>query len=112
SEQPQPELSLGARRRRRPAANSMIVLLHQNRLAFAVVPRVTQAMPTKKPLAFATLASVLLTATPALFSAAPIDLAAAHASDPVTLGWMVGAPPPADKMIRFADGSYYRFPQW
>ena len=32
-------------------------------------------------------------------------------SDPVKLGWMVGSPPPADKQIRFADGSFYRFPQ-
>ena len=35
----------------------------------------------------------------------------ARASDPVALGWMVGAPPPADKIIRFNDGSFYRFPQ-
>ncbi len=32
-------------------------------------------------------------------------------SDPVKLGWMVGSPPPADKLIRFADGSHLRFPQ-
>jgi CubicO group peptidase (beta-lactamase class C family) len=35
----------------------------------------------------------------------------AKASDPVTIGWMVGAPPPPDKLIRFADGSWFRFPQ-
>ena len=35
----------------------------------------------------------------------------ARASDPVTLGWMVGSPPPPDKIIRFADGSWFRFPQ-
>ena len=35
----------------------------------------------------------------------------ASASDPVTLGWMVGSPPPPDKLIRFADGSWFRFPQ-
>ena len=35
----------------------------------------------------------------------------AQASDPVTMGWMVGSPPPPDKVIRFADGSFYRFPQ-
>ena len=35
----------------------------------------------------------------------------ARASDPVTMGWMVGSPPPPDKMIRFADGSWFRFPQ-
>jgi CubicO group peptidase (beta-lactamase class C family) len=27
------------------------------------------------------------------------------------MGWMVGSPPPADKVIRFADGSGYKFPQ-
>ena len=43
-------------------------------------------------------------------SAAP-KLPDAVASDPVTLGWMVGSPPPADKVVRFADGSAYRFPQ-
>ena len=32
-------------------------------------------------------------------------------TDPRTLGWMQGFPPPADKTIRFADGSYYSFPQ-
>jgi hypothetical protein len=35
----------------------------------------------------------------------------AAGSDPLSLGWMVGSPPPADKIIRFADGSFYRFPQ-
>ena len=29
----------------------------------------------------------------------------ARGSDPVAMGWMVGAPPPPDKLIRFADGS-------
>jgi len=32
-------------------------------------------------------------------------------SDPAKLGWMVGSPPPADKLVRHADGSLYRFPQ-
>ena len=35
----------------------------------------------------------------------------ALASDPVTMGWMVGSPPPLDKQIQFADGSYSRFPR-
>ncbi|NYT61288.1 serine hydrolase [Alcaligenaceae bacterium] len=34
----------------------------------------------------------------------------AATSDPVKLGWMVGAPPPADRIVRFEDGSYFRFP--
>jgi CubicO group peptidase (beta-lactamase class C family) len=39
------------------------------------------------------------------------DLGAARASDPITMGWMVGSPPPPDKQIRYDDGSFYRFPQ-
>src|SRR4051812_44427656 len=35
----------------------------------------------------------------------------AVASDPVALGWMVGSPPPPDKLIRFSDGSFRQFPQ-
>ena len=35
----------------------------------------------------------------------------ARASDPVTMGWMIGAPPPPEKLVRFADGSWFRFPQ-
>ena len=35
----------------------------------------------------------------------------ARASDPVAMGWMVGAPPSPDKLIRFADGSWFQFPQ-
>lgn len=34
----------------------------------------------------------------------------AAASDPATLGWMVGDPPPEDRILRFEDGSYFRFP--
>jgi hypothetical protein len=34
----------------------------------------------------------------------------ADASDPAKLGWMVGSPPPADRTVRFEDGSYFRFP--
>jgi len=42
---------------------------------------------------------------------APPAFLDAQASDPVTMGWMVGSPPPANRVIRFADGSYFRFPQ-
>ena len=35
----------------------------------------------------------------------------ARASDPVALGWMIGSPPPAGKIVRFSDGTHYRFPQ-
>lgn len=32
-------------------------------------------------------------------------------SDPRTLGWMIGAPPLADKVIRFTDSDYFTFPK-
>ena len=31
-------------------------------------------------------------------------------SDPAILGWMMGSPPPEDRILRFSDGSYFRFP--
>jgi hypothetical protein len=46
-----------------------------------------------------------------------VDLAAAGpkldaaASDPTTIGWMLGSPPAPDKIVGFNDGSYWRFPQ-
>jgi CubicO group peptidase (beta-lactamase class C family) len=44
---------------------------------------------------------------PSVFPAFP----AAKDCDPVQLGWMQGSPPATDKIIRFQDGSGYRFPQ-
>ncbi|HRD85297.1 MAG TPA: serine hydrolase [Rubrivivax sp.] len=41
---------------------------------------------------------------------ATTDFPDAQASDPARLGWMVGAPPPPDRIIRFDDGSYWKFP--
>ncbi len=35
----------------------------------------------------------------------------AENSDPNVFGWMKGSPPPANKIIRFNDGSYFKFPQ-
>ena len=35
----------------------------------------------------------------------------ARATDPVALGWMTGAPPPPDRIVRFSDGTHYKFPQ-
>jgi CubicO group peptidase (beta-lactamase class C family) len=55
------------------------------------------------------LAAAALGSAPAAWSQTP-PLSAAD-SDPVKLGWMVGSPPPADKLIRFADGTHLRFPQ-
>lgn len=64
--------------------------------------------------ALRTLCAAMLIATlagPALAQTAPPKLPDAQTSDPVTMGWMVGSPPPPDKVVRFADGSAYRFPQ-
>ena len=43
---------------------------------------------------------------PAAAPAAPPPPPTAESTDPVKLGWMVGAPPPPDKIIRWADGSF------
>ena len=48
----------------------------------------------------------------AMSQTAPPALPTADQTDPVKLGWMVGSPPPPDKLIRFADGSSYKFPQF
>ena len=32
-------------------------------------------------------------------------------TDPAAMGWMQGSPPPPEKVIRFEDGSFSRFPQ-
>ena len=39
------------------------------------------------------------------------DFASHTDTDPRILGWMQGFPPPAERTLRFADGSYYEFPQ-
>ena len=59
------------------------------------------------------LSGVALGAIHTMASASTLaQYADAQVSDPATLGWMVGAPPPADRVVRFDDGSYFRFPQW
>jgi CubicO group peptidase (beta-lactamase class C family) len=63
-------------------------------------------------LAAASIAGVLLAGSPVTPAETAVDLAPARATDPVSLGWMVGSPPPADKIVRFEDRSFYRFPQW
>lgn len=40
----------------------------------------------------------------------PAAIPDATASDPRTLAWMQGAPPPADKLVRFGDMGHLRFP--
>jgi CubicO group peptidase (beta-lactamase class C family) len=47
-----------------------------------------------------------------LMAGTPPQFPDAQSSDPATLGWMTGSPPPADRIVRFDDGSYLRFPQW
>jgi CubicO group peptidase (beta-lactamase class C family) len=49
------------------------------------------------------LSSIANASTPSVFPDA-------NASDPAKLGWMVGSPPPADRTVRFEDGSYFQFP--
>ena len=39
------------------------------------------------------------------------DYADGTTSDPITLGWMQGTPPPADKLIRFEDDDTLSFPK-
>lgn len=41
-------------------------------------------------------------------SASPLS---AEASDPQSMGWMQGFPPPADKVVRFTDADYFAFPK-
>jgi hypothetical protein len=36
----------------------------------------------------------------------------AENSDPKVWQWMEGSPPPADRIIRFADNSFAQYPQW
>ena len=51
---------------------------------------------------------------PSTAAAGPSAAAAwpdAEATDPARLGWMVGAPPPADKIVRVADMSHFQFPR-
>ncbi|HEY6925513.1 MAG TPA: serine hydrolase [Steroidobacteraceae bacterium] len=59
-----------------------------------------------------TFVGVLLGAPQAAVADTAADLAAARATDPIALGWMLGSPPPPEKLIRYEDGSFYRFPQW
>ncbi len=56
------------------------------------------------------LLALLLPAVANAQQAAP-EFPDARASDPLTLGYMVGSPPPADRLVAFDDGSYLRFPQ-
>lgn len=41
----------------------------------------------------------------------PQEPLSAHESDPQSLGWMQGFPPPDNKIIRFTDADYFAFPK-
>ncbi|WP_421954622.1 serine hydrolase domain-containing protein [Polaromonas sp.] len=64
----------------------------------------------KNPALWAAAMALLVTSLQAGAQTAP-KFADAQASDPVTMGWMAGSPPSADKLIQFADGSFRKFPQ-
>ena len=63
--------------------------------------------------------AISLSATSAFFATSaaaqiqqPIEsVSSPKESDPVAMGWMQGSPPPPEKVIRFEDGSFSRFPQ-
>src|SRR6185312_5288131 len=55
--------------------------------------------------------AIAATAIPAPSQAQEEKPMSAEASDPVKLGWMIGSPPPADKIIRFSDPDYFSFPK-
>lgn len=52
-----------------------------------------------------------MTPTPNAMPASMPTFPSAQDCDPVKLGWMLGTPPAADKLVRFDDGSMMRFPQ-
>ncbi|HLV48521.1 MAG TPA: serine hydrolase [Aliidiomarina sp.] len=65
------------------------------------------------------LSRVFLVAASVVFFTSELTMAAAQAStdtlsaqksDPIKMGWMQGSPPPQDKQLTFADGSFFAFP--
>ena len=64
--------------------------------------------PIPHTLSAALAASLLLGGSAMAQQPAPLD---AQASNPNTLGWMQGSPPPANKTIRFTDPDYFAFPK-
>lgn len=56
------------------------------------------------------LANALATPSDATHQVSSVSFPDSQASDPAKIGWMVGSPPPPDRVIRFDDGSYWRFP--
>ncbi len=62
----------------------------------------------KHMLASALAVTMTLGGTAVAQQATPLS---AQASDPMTMGWMQGFPPSADKTIRFTDPDYFTFPK-
>ena len=65
---------------------------------------------------FATAALVLIGLLPGQFANAETEIAeslplSAEDSDPNSLGWMKGAPPPPEKLIMQPDSNYFSFPK-
>ncbi len=58
-----------------------------------------------------TVAIALVAAMPSMSEAQEKATMSADQSDPTRLGWMVGSPPPADKIIRATDSDYFGFPK-
>ena len=54
----------------------------------------------------------MTTNRPAGSASDAFGFADAPSTDPLILGWMTGSPPPPDKLIRYEDGSFLRFPMW
>lgn len=52
-----------------------------------------------------------MTSTATSNSASNSAMPSAMDTDPIRMGWMMGSPPPPDKLVRFADGSMSRFSQ-
>lgn len=68
----------------------------------------------RKPTLAAALAVITAAVCHALAAHAAVDLSTlpdAAASDPKTVGWMLGAPPATDKTIRLSDGDHMAFPK-
>ena len=75
--------------------------------------RTTRAPRRRTSLAGTSVAVLAIAAATALpgRAAAAGESPDAPQSDPVTLGWMTGSPPPPERTIRVGDASFYRFPQ-
>lgn len=67
-------------------------------------------IPIYRLLALSFTATLMFIVSSSAIASAPEPYPDANASDPAKLGWMIGSPPPAERTVRFDDGSYFRFP--